>query len=667
MKTQTLLRVLIVPLVLLTILTPVSAQAKYLTGFTLWRGAEGEFDDWQFDGVLLAPDGVMHLDPGTAHAGQDPYPPGGYYGHNFYNGGSFLVGEAVSPEVETPFGFEQAIASWNAETPTGTWIEAHICARLDDRWTRWYSLGVWAADTSTVERHWVDDPGDDDALVGIDTLVVINEEASANAFQLKLQLFSEDGTTVPAVRSASVAASTSLVESKLPAGDPSFWNHTLPVPECSQMVYPDGGTVWCSPTSTAMVLAYWAGDSGPCEPHVRAAVDGVYDWLYAGHGNWPFNAAYAATQGLEGYVARFSNMAQLEHWIAAGVPVVVGFGWEEGDLTGAPIPSSYGHLAVLVGFDADGNPVVNDPAAASDDEVQRTYLREEFEPLWLDYSGGVAYLIYPPDWPVPGFSPSNDVGDYAVLGLESVWMQQRSELHGGHVGVQSADAGAKVSIGHWVTFHDPASAIAGDTVRLSSGADVSDAYYNALRTSPGATYRQLHTPVSLPVVSNLPILPEIAPGSTDYEVPWGDSLELSAGAYGDVRLKGRSVLTLTGGVYHLDDLSVDYKSQVQVTAPTEIRIAGRLRLGYKALIGPANGSGLDAADLIVYVAGDDGRPCSVSRAVVVGQKGVVTVSLYAPNGTLLLGPEVQARGAFIGRDVVVGHKTQVWLESGFAD
>ena len=167
------------------------------------------------------------------------------------------------------------------------------------------------------------------------------------------------------------------------------------------MVYPDGGTVWCSPTSTSMVLAYWAGDAGPCEPRVRAAVDGVYDWVYDGHGNWPFNTAYAAAQGLEAEVVRFESMADAERWVAAGVPVVISYYWHEGDLTGAPIPSSNGHLAVLVGFDAVGNPIVNDPAAAADAEVQRTYLRSELEHLWVKKSGGTAYLIYPTGHAVP--------------------------------------------------------------------------------------------------------------------------------------------------------------------------------------------------------------------------------------------------------------------------
>jgi hypothetical protein len=162
------------------------------------------------------------------------------------------------------------------------------------------------------------------------------------------------------------------------------------------MVYPDGGEVWCSPTSTSMVLGYWDQDSGPCEPRVRAAVAGVYDWLYDGDGNWPFNTAYAATHNLTAVVARFTSFAQAETWIAAGVPVVISYAWGKRELTGAPIPTSSGHLAVLVGFDSAGNPIVNDPAAPSNDTVRRTYLRSELESLWLKNSGGTVYLIYPP-------------------------------------------------------------------------------------------------------------------------------------------------------------------------------------------------------------------------------------------------------------------------------
>jgi hypothetical protein len=150
-----------------------------------------------------------------------------------------------------------------------------------------------------------------------------------------------------------------------------------------------------------MVLGYWDGAAGPCEPRVRAAVAGVYDWVYRGHGNWPFNTGYAATHGLEAYVTRFSSLAQAEEWIAAGVPVVMSYAWRRGELAGAPLPSAAGHISVLVGFDAAGNPVVHDTAAASDGAVRRTYRRAQLEALWLNHSRGTVYLIYPPGWPVP--------------------------------------------------------------------------------------------------------------------------------------------------------------------------------------------------------------------------------------------------------------------------
>jgi len=167
------------------------------------------------------------------------------------------------------------------------------------------------------------------------------------------------------------------------------------------MVYPDGGEVWCSPTSTSMVLGYLNSGAGTCEDRVRAAVEGVYDWVYDGHGNWPFNTAYAASQGYEGYVARLTSLNRAEEYIAAGVPVIMSIAWGKGDLTGSSIDSTNGHLFVLVGFDASGNPIVNDPASPTDAAVQRTYMRSELEPLWLQASGGTVYLIYPQGASVP--------------------------------------------------------------------------------------------------------------------------------------------------------------------------------------------------------------------------------------------------------------------------
>lgn len=398
-------RWLAVLLVGVILVAPVQAKDKekggFSTGFVRWRSAENAFEGWARSGVKLGEGGTLQMDMQTATPGSDPYPAGTYYGHNFYNGGSFCAGEATSPEISTGTAFTEAIASWNADTPAGTWLETELRAYVGDHWTKWYNMGVWASDSSTIERHSVNLQGDNDGYVAVDTLVLSDKAPAATKLQLKVRLFSADGSATPTLRNASVAFSTAAEKPKAlePAGD--VRDVVLGVPECSQMVYPDGGNVWCSPTSTSMVLGFWGQSGDSCSDRVHAAVAGVYDWLYDGHGNWPFNTAYAATYGLEAYVARFSSLRQLEPWIAAGVPVVMSDAWKKNELTGAPVKSSSGHLVVLAGFDANGNPVVNDPAAATDDEVQRTYDRTEFETIWLEHSAGTVYLIYPPTVKAP--------------------------------------------------------------------------------------------------------------------------------------------------------------------------------------------------------------------------------------------------------------------------
>ena len=405
-KILTLARIALISALALSMVSSVSAKGSgaYQTGLIRWRAADNGFSDWSLNGVKLNATGELEFDPASASAGTDPA--GAYNGRNYYNGGSFFVGEATSPETMTAFDYKEAIASWNATTPEGTWVEIQFRANYGTRWSKWYILGIWASDYSTIERHSVRLQGDSDGFVAVDTFVSSNKKETTNQYQLKIRLFSEVGALPPSVRNASVAYSTSAPKSaSVSPGDPAYWDTELNVPDCSQMVYPDGGEVWCSPTSTSMVLGFWNDDPENypelCEERVRAAVDGVFDWVYDGHGNWPFNTAYAATQGNEGYVARFTSLEMAEKYIDAGVPVIMSIAWGKGDLTGADIDSTNGHLFVLVGFDDMGNPIVNDPASPTNESVRHTYLRSELEPLWLEASGGTVYLIYPQGWSVP--------------------------------------------------------------------------------------------------------------------------------------------------------------------------------------------------------------------------------------------------------------------------
>jgi hypothetical protein len=137
------------------------------------------------------------------------------------------------------------------------------------------------------------------------------------------------------------------------------------------------------------------------------AARSTYDYQYAGCGNWPFNAAYAATyQDLQGVVTRLGSLTELETLIAAGIPAMTSQSFLKSELTGSRYGTS-GHLMTVIGFTADGDVIANDPASPSDSTVRRVYKRREFENVWLrtkrynangkvaSGSGGVCYLYFP--------------------------------------------------------------------------------------------------------------------------------------------------------------------------------------------------------------------------------------------------------------------------------
>jgi hypothetical protein len=145
---------------------------------------------------------------------------------------------------------------------------------------------------------------------------------------------------------------------------------------------------WCSPASTSMLLAYWGFT---CD--VPTVAKGVRDDAYGGTGNWAFNVAFIAAFGLSAAVVQFRDLAHASRFIEAGIPIATSYSWRKGELTRAPLEESVGHLGVLCGFDANGDPVLNDPAHMA---VQIAYPAAEFERAWIGH-GGIGYVATPPD------------------------------------------------------------------------------------------------------------------------------------------------------------------------------------------------------------------------------------------------------------------------------
>ncbi|MDC0712493.1 peptidase C39 family protein [Stigmatella sp. ncwal1] len=371
-----------------------------------WRSnaAERDFERFGRQGTVLASDGALELDA-SAPVGTSPFPAGGAAGTPPIE--HYRLGSASLSEQAISGGFDSAIPSFDALTPPGTWVRVTLAARVEGTWTKDYDFGPWALDKSTVSRRSVDGQEDSQGRVLTDTLVL---KRKADALRATVWLYSTQPGVSPRVRALSVALSDGTRMPVDSLSDQTGWGTVLDVPGLSQMPYPNGGPVWCSPTSTTMLLGYWnrkLGRNDLAEP-VPTAAEHVYDEVYRGTGNWSFNTAYAAARGdgaLHGAVVRLDGFAQVGRFIAAGIPVSISIAYTPGMLTGSAAYSSDGHLIVVKGFTPQGDVVCNDPAFPSDEKVGVTYKRAELWQAWR-HSGGAAYVLWPTGTALPSGSVS---------------------------------------------------------------------------------------------------------------------------------------------------------------------------------------------------------------------------------------------------------------------
>jgi hypothetical protein len=298
--------------------------------------------------------------------------------------------------------FTSAIASWNVHTPAGSWIEARLRVRIGQRFTRWYEMGHWSRSTSGGHRHSIKLQDDADGSVATDTLGV---HTPADAWQLQMLMHAGTSGEMPVLSLVAVTTGDANAHGAATSHTPGTpaWGLDLNVPERTQRVdeSPDavggGGDAWCSPTSVSMVMAYWAATlhHPRWDVGVAEAARDTYDTVYEGCGNWPFNVAFASEHGLAGWVERLPDLLTMERYLIAGVPLVASIRVKPGELTGSPYPKTDGHLLVVRGFTASGDVITNDPYGLPG-HIRIVYQRAQFEHVWMGGSGGIVYVIAPP-------------------------------------------------------------------------------------------------------------------------------------------------------------------------------------------------------------------------------------------------------------------------------
>jgi hypothetical protein len=301
----------------------------------------------------------------------------------FAKEGGTLTSKPIQPAID----WNELVPSWNLRGEGEATVEVRLI--YPDVTTKWYQLGIW----SSAARRSVNGQDDSNAKVDTDTL---HAKQPGAKIELRIAL---NGAKPDDLKFLSVA----LRDSKAtpPSLEPNrrAWGKVIDVGTRSQLDYPEGAKIWCSPTSTSMILDYWSHKLNRPElsMSVPDVAKSVYDSVYKGTGNWPCNTAFAGHfEGMRGYISRLTDVSELEDWIEAGIPIATSVSYNR--LKGKGTSGS-GHLIVCVGFAENGDIVVNDPGTHLSN-VRRTISRDIFRQAWAD-SGNTVYIIYPENATIP--------------------------------------------------------------------------------------------------------------------------------------------------------------------------------------------------------------------------------------------------------------------------
>ena len=187
-----------------------------------------------------------------------------------------------------------------------------------------------------------------------------------------------------------LASLSAAAEDTVDFGAPPGAGCNVCVPSLSQLAEdPAIALRICSPASVAMVLQYWG------RPAAAAAVAAdVFHAETDRYGVWPAAIRAAAARGVAGYLLRFPDWTSAAWCLARGIPIIASIRYALGELQGAAMDSTTGHLVVLTGYE-NGIVLVNDPAAPTAQSVPRRYRRDEFTRAWLERRG-IGYVLFDP-------------------------------------------------------------------------------------------------------------------------------------------------------------------------------------------------------------------------------------------------------------------------------
>ncbi len=286
----------------------------------------------------------------------------------------------TSLPIETEFPFSSLVLSANLDMFSDGCLLLEAQVGAGDEWSRFYKLGL----LSDLFKQSFPPQADSWGRVFVDELRL---KRPANKFRYRLCI--EGDVSLRLLASCGLREPFEYEEKKaarLPAG-----SLNIPIWPISQKEQPwEEKNRICSPVSLYMALHALGRPVG-----LRSTMHEVYDPSANIFGNWVFNTAFAAEQGTESFVRRFSSLTELKKYCTKKSLVVASIAYKAGELPNAAQPQTKGHLVVIHGW-KKGRVLVADPAAPTASEVLREYDAKSFARAWLHNKGGAAYVIQIP-------------------------------------------------------------------------------------------------------------------------------------------------------------------------------------------------------------------------------------------------------------------------------
>lgn len=281
----------------------------------------------------------------------------------------------------TSSSWNELVPSWNVVNPTGTFI--HVQVKIPG--SKWYSMGFWSSDPAQ-KRQSVLNQKDELARIETDTLIT---SGLHRQFTLRIEGAKNSRGEAPLIKYVGVSLHN---RSTSPSNFPKLRaTKVLDVPQRSQLGHADAQG-WCSPTCISMVLAYWGKHIDFDVPTTAAA---IHDPNWPGTGNWSFNMAYAGQfPGIRAVIHRLQSLKQVHSLVNAGIPVPISVSFDH--LNGKEKDEGNGHLVVVIGFDGNGNVLINDPwpDPKGINSIRKTIPVERVHKAW-QRSLQTVYLVAP--------------------------------------------------------------------------------------------------------------------------------------------------------------------------------------------------------------------------------------------------------------------------------